>query len=350
MDIQNHAEKIFLPELIYDKPNDQAIELTAKQQTHLPPTEQVRRNERKDGDCKFQLLPGQRFSVDQAEYEAALTEEPDLQGGGLAQIIDGYDERLGRPVKIKIFRMDILQLKQFREAFFRQARILANIEHPNIVKVFGLTFLLFASRNTSFSFLKPALVMEDCGGVDLKKYYLEHQELPPDLNEIMRIGTNVADALDYLHAQGIVHLDVALNNIMLLSDRRVKLIDFDPCRGSYRPEEKAPDYPGMVKPGFSAPEVYVSTETEHLLQADQYSLAKCLYFLLGGDTLCYQNISDPRDVICDQVVPGFELINIPQLPDQANAILRKATSFKPEDRYQNCTEFVGVLAAALSNA
>jgi len=134
-----------------------------------------------------------------------------LGAGGMADVHRATDLRLNRPVAVKIFRPGTDPDGERR--FHEEAQLLANLSHPGLVAV----------HDSGIEQHRAYLVMELVDGQTLREV-LNQQRLP--LEEVTRIGTDLADVLVYVHEQGVVHRDVKPSNVLLGRDGRVRLADF----------------------------------------------------------------------------------------------------------------------------
>lgn len=137
----------------------------------------------------------------------------ELGRGSMGVVYRAIDEQLSRPVAIKLLEPKAGNNARIREYFLREARSVAQLNHPNIVTVYD------AGLQES----SPWLVMELVEGDDLRTRFHKGR---PTLMQSMRIGSQVASALDCAHARGIVHRDLKPENIMVASDGTAKLMDF----------------------------------------------------------------------------------------------------------------------------
>lgn len=137
--------------------------------------------------------------------------EGPLGSGGMADVHRATDLNLDRPVAVKVFRpgADPAGEQRFRE----EARLTANLSHPGLVAV----------HDFGIEDHRPFLVMELVDGRTLHEVF-DHEQLP--LDEVTRIGAQVADALAYVHQQGVVHRDVKPSNILVTRNGRARLADF----------------------------------------------------------------------------------------------------------------------------
>jgi hypothetical protein len=241
-----------------------------------------------------------------------------------------------RPVVVKVIAPMLAEEDSFRERFRDEILRTANLGHHNIVPVF--------SAHTEGELLY--LVMPDIEGPNLRDML---RNGPIDLRWTVHMIREIAAALDFAHAAGIVHRDVKPSNILIQSQtNRVMLCDFGisaPALG-----ERLTEVGRQVgTPGYLAPELIPNTDGSHAPvdpRADVYSLGVVLYQCLTGRPpyqhsdvgalLWAQGHEDPKPV--SEVRPG--------LPKALDRVLATALAKRPEHRYRNCTE----LAEELTNA
>jgi serine/threonine-protein kinase len=126
-----------------------------------------------------------------------------LGRGGMAEVYRGRHISLDRDVAIKVLPRTLAEQEDFRTRFEREAQAVASLQHPNIVQVYD-----FGEADGAYY-----MVMEIIKGPDLGAYLSQHGKLP--LAEAQLLVDGIASALDYAHAQGLVHRDVKPSNIML---------------------------------------------------------------------------------------------------------------------------------------
>src|SRR6202022_2311834 len=136
-----------------------------------------------------------------------------LGAGGMGEVYRARDTRLDREVAIKVLPSHLSQNPDLRARFEREARAISGLQHPNICVLYDV------GRQDGLDFL----VMEYLEGETLSAR-LERKPLPPD--ETLRIGIEVADALDKAHRSGIVHRDLKPSNVMLTKGGTTKFLTF----------------------------------------------------------------------------------------------------------------------------
>ena len=192
---------------------------------------------------------------------------PLLGRGGMAEVYDGYDERLHRPVAVKVLRPEVAADPEVRSRFEIEARSAACLSHPNVVAVF----------DTGEDDGTPFIVMERLPGETLADRMAAG---PVDQGWLRKVAGDVLGALGAAHAAGLVHRDVKPGNILIADDGCAKVADF----GIAKSLEVSGDLTGtgllFGTPAYLAPErLQGHPATE---RSDLYALGVVLYEALAG--------------------------------------------------------------------
>ena len=244
-----------------------------------------------------------------------------INQGGSSIIFKGTHTMLNIPVAIKMLKHDIAMDPDFRESFRKEAKIIAQLNHPNIVKVYDIEELY----QTIF------IIMEYLDGTSLKYMLKNTPKLP--LPKALDISIQVCFGLEYAHKHGIIHQDINPQNIFIQSDGIVKIIDF----GLACP-------PGCIDTNLLFPGTihYISPEQikgEPINErTDIYSLGITVYEMITGEKP-FQG-DDLRTLINLHLykdIPDTSS-NFTDLPDKLRTFLKKTTRKEPSARYQNVSE------------
>ncbi len=252
-----------------------------------------------------------------------------LGEGGMASVFKGYDTSLERFVAVKVIRTDKGQDTAFLQRFQREAKALARLEHPYILKV-----LDYGEQDGM-----PYLVMPFIPGGTLK----EQMGRPIAAARAAGLLAPIARALEYAHAQNIIHRDIKPANILIGPSGAPLLSDFGIAK-MLDQEENATQLTGtgvgIGTPDYMAPEQWMGKADP---RTDVYSLGVVFFEMLTGrkpytaDTpaaVLLKHVQDP-------LPPPRSFA--PNLPLDAEQALYKSLAKKPEERYQE----VGAFAAAL---
>jgi serine/threonine-protein kinase len=279
-----------------------------------------------------------RMSLAVGQVFAGYTIVRRLGAGAMGEVYLAEHPRLPRQDALKVMAQQVSTDSEYRERFNREAQNAATLSHPNIVTLYD--------RGEFEDQLW--LSMDYIEGTDasrlLEKQY--RKGLPPD--EVVRIVTAVADALDYAHQRQLLHRDVKPANILLAKRDsggwRALLADFGIAR-------RVDDSSGLTQSNiavgtvaYAAPEQLMGLPLDG--RADQYSLAATAFELLTGSHL-YQD-RNPAVVISQHVTapPPAIAERKPELSG-LGPVLSKALAKAPDDRYDTCTDFANALARHL---
>lgn len=256
-----------------------------------------------------------------------------LGKGGVATVYEGVHPDLGRSVAIKMLSHRRVYHPHFADRFRNEARIIANLRHPNIVEVF----------DTEEAYATFFIIMEKLKGRDIEAILDEGRIFGFD--EVRRILYQTATALDYAHNQGVVHRDVKPSNIFLSEDGRVKLTDFGIALVHHLEESIYVDKRRAIgSPLYMSPEQAMAEPLDH--RTDIYALGIVAYEMLTG--LPPFEHEDAREVLMMHVndpMPAPRTKN-PSIPGDLNDFILRATQKDPNKRYQSAAEVLEFLAQA----
>ncbi|MGH8922322.1 MAG: protein kinase domain-containing protein, partial [Actinomycetes bacterium] len=193
--------------------------------------------------------------------------------GGMAEVWEGYDETLSRPVAVKVLKTHLAADDSFRERFRREAITAARLVHPNVVATFDTGL----DAGTAF------IVMELVRGWTLRELLSERGPLPPALAVV--ITDQIADALGYAHRSGLIHRDVKPANVLLCDDDasmpRVKVADFGIAKATEQLDLDLTQTGMLIgTPKYLSPEQVDGREPD--ARADLYALGVVLFEMLAG--------------------------------------------------------------------
>ena len=245
--------------------------------------------------------------------------------GGMASVYKAYDIIDERIVAIKILKEEFVANDEFRRRFKNESKAIAVLSHPNIVKVYDV----------SFGDRLQYIVMEYIEGITLKEYIEEHGVI--NWNEALFFSIQILRALQHAHDKGIVHRDVKPQNIMLLENGTIKVTDFGIARFSHS-ETKTMTEKAIGSVHYISPEQAKGELTDE--KADIYSVGVVLYEMLTGKL--------PFEAESAVSVALMQVNNEPELPRTINPripmgfelITMKAMQKSTKERYQTAAEML----------
>lgn len=245
--------------------------------------------------------------------------------GGMAVVYKAYDNIDDRTVAVKILKEEFLANEEFRRRFKNESKAIAVLSHPNIVKVYDV----------SFGDRLQYIVMEYIEGITLKEY-IEQQKVI-NWKEAVHFVSQILKALQHAHDKGIVHRDVKPQNIMLLQDGTIKVADFGIARFS-RSETKTMTENAIGSVHYISPEQARGEITDD--KADIYSVGVVMYEMLTGQ-LPFQSDSAVSVAIMQlqQEAKRPREIN-PEIPLGLEQITLRAMQKNARDRYHSAAEML----------
>ena len=227
-----------------------------------------------------------------------------------------------------------MQNEEFRRRFRNESKAIAVLSHPNIVKIYDVSY----GDNIQY------IVMEYVDGITLKEYIEQQGRL--DIREAIYFITQILRALQHAHDKGIVHRDIKPQNIMLLSDGTIKVTDFGIARFS-RSETRTMTDGAIGSVHYISPEQAKGSVTD--AKTDLYSIGVVLYEMLTGKVPFQSDnaVSVALMQLQNDPVKPRELN--PEIPVGLEQIIIRAMQKNPNDRYQSASEVLMDIAEFRKN-
>lgn len=245
--------------------------------------------------------------------------------GGMAVVYKAYDNIDDRIVAVKILKEEFLANEEFRRRFKNESKAIAVLSHPNIVKVFDV----------SFGDRLQYIVMEYVEGITLKEY-IEQQKVING-KEVVHFITQILRALQHAHDKGIVHRDIKPQNILLLQNGNIKVTDFGIARFS-RSETRTMTESAIGSVHYVSPEQARGETTDE--KTDIYSIGVLMYEMLTGE-LPFQSdnaISVALMQVNEDAAPPSSINE--DIPTGLEQITMRAMQKNPKERYQSAAEML----------
>lgn len=256
--------------------------------------------------------------------------------GGMSTVYRGRDVLLGREVAIKLLRApaekDYLDVAA---RFANEARITGLLQHPSIVTLFDFGT---STENQTY------IVMEFIEGRSLS-----HHLGKLNAQQFERVLRGASEGLDYAHARGVIHRDIKPSNLLVTTDGSAKILDFGIAMIAGASEARTTQAGTVVgTPNYLCPEQVSGSAITPA--ADQFALAVVTFEMLtgskpfnGGTTM------EVLSAIVMQPAPDPLSLN-PTLSGTSAAVLHKALSKRPDDRFTTCSEFADALLRSLRSS
>jgi serine/threonine protein kinase len=250
--------------------------------------------------------------------------EAPVAKSGMASIFRAVDTRNGRIVALKIPHPDMEADPILSDRFQRESGIGEKLDHPKVMRVFG-----GEERSRIY------MVMEWCEGRLLRKI-LDEGRIPQE--RAIRIAIGVLDALDYIHAHGVVHRDLKPENIMVDENDNIKLIDFGIASDSAARRLTYANFTATLgTPNYISPEQVKGKRGDG--RSDIFSIGVILYEMLTGKLPF--NGPSPLAAMNDRLLnpPVPPRVADPTVSPQLQEVLYRALERDPRNRYATAHEF-----------
>jgi eukaryotic-like serine/threonine-protein kinase len=264
-----------------------------------------------------------------------------LGRGGMAEVRQAVDQRLGRSVAVKQLRADLAVDPTFQARFRREAQSAAGLNHPTIVAVYDTGEEIDPLSGVSI----PYIVMELVEGPTLRDVLRDGRKILPE--RALELTQGVLEALSYSHKAGIVHRDIKPANVMLTPNGGVKVMDFGIARAVADTSATMTQTAAVIGTAqYLSPEQARGETVD--ARSDLYSTGCLLYELLAGRppfvgdspvSVAYQHVREAP-------VPPSQLD--PEITPEIDAVVLKALAKDPDDRYQSAAEMRADISRLLS--
>jgi serine/threonine protein kinase len=247
--------------------------------------------------------------------------------GGMAKVYEAEHEMLGTKVAIKVLNPILSANLQIKERFKNEAKLLASLEHPNIMKVID-----FDEQPQQLS-----IVMEYLNGEDLNQKIKTKGPLSD--KEVIDVFSQTLSAFQYAHSKGIVHRDIKPSNIFVLNDGRIKILDFGIAKLFGDDNEMTQTGTQIGTPIYMSPEQVKADKTiDH--RSDIYSLGVTMFYAVNGKPPYDSNTTSQFEIF-NKIV--FEALPEFTSASKLNELIKKACAKDREQRFESCQIWLNVL-------
>jgi serine/threonine-protein kinase len=262
-----------------------------------------------------------------------------LGAGGQGTVYKATDERLGRPVVIKVLSPELTAREVNLKRFQREAQLASSLDHPNICTIYGLHESDDGLHFIAMQYIEGKNVRQLVNG------------RPLSLETALSIAYQVSDALTAAHSKGIIHRDIKAGNVMVTDAGLAKVLDFGLAKlldeggkkGDVHLTELGVPYGTAT---YAAPEQASGLKVDH--RADIFSTGVLLYEMLAGIwPFKGQTTVEVRYAVLHDTPEPISEVRRDDPPESIQRILDRALAKKPDERYQHISEMRDDLRAAM---
>ena len=256
--------------------------------------------------------------------------------GSMGVVYQCRDPHIDRLVAVKVLRTDRLESENFVQRFLKEAKVIGRLAHPNIVTIYDVG----EEQGTVY------IAMEFLEGIALSELMRANR---PPLQDVVRLGVQLAETLDYAHQKGVVHRDVKPSNIVVQPDGQIRITDFGIAHvddSTATLQTQAGEIMGT--PAYMSPEQVLSQPVDP--RSDIFSLGIILYELttgrrpFGGDSKSLVTVFN--EIV--ELAPPEPVSLAAAIPGELSRVIMKALNKDPTQRFQSGKEMAEALKSALA--
>ncbi|MAO82601.1 MAG: hypothetical protein CMH50_01765 [Myxococcales bacterium] len=253
--------------------------------------------------------------------------EKPIGEGGMGIVYAAHDDELDRSVAIKVLHPVLVSSKEGKARFRAEAKAVGRLRHPGIVQVYQ-----WSEEDEAIQFL----VMERLVGQPLDQLMVDADFSPPET--VLLVAVPMAQALLHAHRRGVVHRDVKPANIMVLTDGRVKLMDFGIARLDQSAGQLTITGALVGSPAHMAPEIVAGERAD--ARSDQFALGTVLYQLATGQSpFSRDNPAATFRALAEGDYTPLERL-APAMDERLVAAIRRMMALRREDRFEDLEAFL----------
>jgi hypothetical protein len=260
--------------------------------------------------------------------------------GGQGLVLEAVQPGTGRRVALKRVGSGVFSQARERRRFEREAEILCELDHPGIVRVFGLETIDDV----------PVLVMEWVDGVSFDAWCANEPRGERPLAERLACFLAVADAVHFAHQRGVIHRDLKPSNVLVDAQDRPRVLDFGLARRANASGDETLTLGYAGTPAYSAPECFTDGASAVGAQADVWSLGVMLYELLVGAKPFESRSFDGWVRAIRESEPAPPSRHRRGVPRDLDALTLRALAKSPNERYPTVAHFADDLRRFLAGA